>query len=419
MPALPAPAGAVLATEAPVLPPAVLARDLELRDLTDPAQGPHAVQLVLDLVVDALRRTWPSRVVLWRTHPIVSIEDNYDRLGYPPDAAARSSRYSRYVSETCMLRAHTSAMIPPLLRRLSRDAPAVADRLCVVPGITYRRDSIDRLHTGTPHQVDLWRIVDHGMTGAPLTTADLDEMIRVVVGAILPTAAVRTSASPHPYTEHGLQVDADVDGSWVEVLECGMAAPHVLAGAGLDPEQVSGLAMGLGLDRLVMLRKGVPDIRLLRADDPRITGQLLDLEPYDAVSQHPEIRRDLSIAVAADMDDELLGDKVRDALGAEADSVEAVEVLTETPYTALPNAAIERLGMDRTQKNLLVRVVLRRVDRTLTDPEANDLRDRLYAAIHEGAHQAWAADAPPGPPPTRRGRAPTTSGPPPPAPPAG
>lgn len=375
-----------------LLPPSLLARDLELRDLTDPEHGPHAVQRVVDEVVAALAQAWPTEVLLWRTHPIVSIEDNYDRLGYAPDAAARSSRYSRYVSETCMLRAHTSAMIPPLLRRLARDhgAGSIGDRLCVVPGITYRRDSIDRLHTGTPHQVDLWRIVEHGPEGQPLSTTDLDAMIRLVVGAVLPMAALRTTPSPHPYTEHGLQVDAEVRGEWVEVLECGMAAPHVLAAAGLDPTHVSGLAMGLGLDRLVMLRKGVPDIRLLRAEDPRITGQLLDLEPYTTVSSHPEMRRDLSIAVALDMDDELLGDKVRDALGPDADSIEAVEVRSEAAYDELPAAAIERLGMDATQKNLLLRVVLRRVDRTLTDAEANDLRDRIYAAVHEGTHHQWA-----------------------------
>jgi phenylalanyl-tRNA synthetase alpha chain len=404
---LPEPVLPSAAATAATLPPAVLARDLELRDLTDPRHGPHAVQLVVDAVVDALARAWSSEIVLWRTHPIVSIEDNYDRLGYAPDAAARSSRYSRYVSETCMLRAHTSAMIPPLLRRIATGAAGLpglepgADLLCVVPGITYRRDAIDRLHTGTPHQVDLWRLVARGPeqepAGQPLSAEDLDDMIRLVVGAVLPHAALRTTPSPHPYTEHGLQVDAEADGTWVEVLECGMAAPHVLAGAGLDPERVSGLAMGLGLDRLVMLRKGVPDIRLLRAEDSRITDQLRDLEPYRPVSQHPGVRRDLSIAVATEMDDELLGDKVRDALGRDADSVEAVEVLSETPYAALPAAAVERIGIQPTQKNLLVRVVLRRVDRTLTDREANELRDRIYAAIHEGARGVWASHGGAGP----------------------
>ena len=76
-----------------------------------------------------------------------------------------------------------------------------------------------------------------------------------------------------------------------------MALPDLLRENGLDPARVTGLAMGLGLDRLLMLRKGMNDIRLLRSDDPRVVEQMLDLSPYRPVSDQPAIRRDLSIAV--------------------------------------------------------------------------------------------------------------------------
>jgi len=162
----------------------------------------------------------------------------------------------------------------------------------------------------------------------------------------------------------------------------------VLADAGLA--SATGLAMGLGLDRLVMLRKGIPDIRLLRASDPRIAGQMLDLAPYRPVSTMPPAPRDLSIAIDAADDAEALGDRVRAALGPEADVVESVAVISETPYAALPAAAIARIGMSPAQKNVLVRVVLRPLDRTLTDREANALRDRIYAALHQGSTSQWA-----------------------------
>jgi phenylalanyl-tRNA synthetase alpha chain len=81
----------------------------------------------------------------------------------------------------------------------------------------------------------------------------------------------------------------------------------------LDAEQWSGLAMGLGLDRILMLRKGIDDIRLLRSVDARVTRQVLDLTPYRAVSSQPAIRRDLWIAVDADDTPEQLGDRVREA----------------------------------------------------------------------------------------------------------
>jgi phenylalanyl-tRNA synthetase alpha chain len=118
---------------------------------------------------------------------------------------------------------------------------------------------------------------------------------------------------------------------------------------------------------------------------------MLDLAPYTPVSDQPAIRRDMSIAIAADVTAEDLGDRVRTALGDQARIVEAIEVVAETPYRDLPPAAIARLGIAPDQKNALLRVVLRDLDRTLTHPEANELRDRIYAAVHDGAHHEWAS----------------------------
>jgi phenylalanyl-tRNA synthetase alpha chain len=335
---------------------------------------------MVEAITSSLVARWGCSLQVVRAHPIVSIDDNYERLAFPPDAASRDARHSRYVSETCLLRTHTSAMIPPALRGLGG---SVDDLLLACPGLVYRRDAIDRLHTGTPHQLDLWRVVDGGRSA--MATADLDEMIEAVVAAALPGAeAVRTVAAVHPYTHDGLQVDVRWQGEWVEIGECGRASPRVLQAAGL-PVSASGLAMGLGLDRLVMLRKGLPDIRLLRSADPRVTAQLGDLDtPWRAVSNHPPIRRDVSVAVGPEVDEESLGDRIRSALGEDAEAVESVEVLTSTSGSGLPAAAVARLGLLPGQRNLLVRVVLRHVDRTLTDAEANRLRDRIHAAVHEG-----------------------------------
>jgi phenylalanyl-tRNA synthetase alpha chain len=143
--------------------------------------------------------------------------------------------------------------------------------------------------------------------------------------------------------------------------------------------------MGLGLDRVLMLRKGIADIRLLRSDDARVAGQMRDLSLYRPASNQPAVVRDLSIAVAERDDAELLGDRVRDALGGDADAVEAVEMLSETAGEEVPAAAAERLGLRPGQKNVLVRVVLRRATRSLTREEANALRDRVFEALHEGS----------------------------------
>lgn len=342
-----------------------------MRDLTDPTAGPHAIQRVVDAIVDALRAAWNIPVLLHRGDPVVTIQDHYDLLRYPPDAVTRDRRYSRYVDAGRMLRAHTTAHVPALLRGLRE-----TDILLAVPGMCYRRDVIDRHHVAEPHHLDLWRVRKNG---PPLGEADLTEMISVAVGAVLPGRPVTTPVSPHPYTVDGRELYAD----GIEVGECGLAHPEVLTTAGL-PRSVTGLAMGLGLDRLTMLAKGVDDIRLLRSRDPRVAGQMADLSPYRPVSSMPPVRRDLSVAVAADTDAEVLGDRVREALGADAESLEEVAVLSETPYADLPDAARDRLGIGASQKNVLLRLVVRHPDRTLTTAEANAIRDRVYTAVHAG-----------------------------------
>jgi phenylalanyl-tRNA synthetase alpha chain len=365
----------------PTLTPDQVDQALAVRDLTDPGAGAHAVQHVVAALENALRDAWRIPVRRDPGPRVVAIADNYDRLRYPVDAITRDRRYTRYVDDQRMLRSHTTARIPALLRLLAASGPD--DLVVSVPGICYRRDAIDRTHVGEPHQIDLWRI---RRTGPPLGDADLADMVSLVVRATLPGRAWRTPPSPHPYTEQGREIYAD----GVEIGECGLAHPRVLADAGL-PATATGLAMGLGLDRLVMLAKGVDDIRLLRSTDPRIAAQMHDLSPYRPASAMPAATRDLSIAVADEVDAELLGDRVRQILGPDADAVEEVVILSQTRYAGLPASARTRMGMRAGQKNILVRLVIRDLSRTLTAAEANALRDRVYAGLHEGAAHEWAA----------------------------
>jgi phenylalanyl-tRNA synthetase alpha chain len=355
---------------------------LRLRDLTDPTEGVHCVQLVVDTIEAALTTAWSIPARRDPGERIVRIADNYDRLRYPPDAVTRDRRYSHYVDSGQMLRSHTTARIPALLDDLTRDDN---DILLSVPGICYRRDVIDRHHVGEPHQLDLWRI---RLTGPPLTGDDLEGMARVAVTSVLPGHEPSTVPNVHPYTVDGREIY--VDG--VEVGECGVAHPEVLAGAGL-PSTASGLAMGLGLDRLTMLAKGIDDIRLLRSTDGRVLAQLADLTPYRPVSRQPATWRDISVAVDGALDAEQLGDRIRGLLGPRAGAVEEVRVLGETRYEELPDSARIRMGMTPGQKNILLRLSLRDLDRTLTADEANILRDRIYAGLHEGSAHEWAGVA--------------------------
>ena len=378
-----------MSTQASIMSADAIRRALTLRDLTDPAQGPHAMQLLVDGMETALAERWGIPARRERAHPIVSIEENYDLLLVAADAVAREARYTRYLSERTVLRTHTSAMVPPLLQRLAAEPPR--DVVLSCPGIVYRRDRIDRQSVGEPHQLDLWRV---RTVGPPLDRAHLVEMIETVVEAAMPGHEWRTTPTGHSYTEGGVQIDVRDGEAWIEIGECGTAHPDVLQSSGLPVPPTSGLAMGLGLDRILMIRKGIDDIRLLRAEDPRISAQMLDLKPYRAVSAMPPARRDLSVAVASTVAPEDLGDRIRAALAEEAASVELVEVLSETPYDELPAMARRRLGIREGQKNLLIRVWIRHLERTLTDEEANRVRDRIYAAIHEGDEWTWASGDP-------------------------
>ncbi|MFC3893532.1 hypothetical protein ACFOWZ_18815 [Lentzea rhizosphaerae] len=331
---------------------------LNVRDLTDPAQGPHAMQHLIADLEAALDH--PRQV---RHHPLVPVEHNYEHLGYPADAITRDARYTRYVSETCMLRSHTTAMIPPALK----DATPDVTLLC--PGLVYRRDTVDRLHTGTPHQLDVWRISNE--------REELNDLIDRVVTTLLPGRRYRTIDAEHPYTTHGKQIDVEQDGQWVEIGECGLAARHVLK------HHPHGLAMGLGLDRILMLRKGIPDIRLLRNEDPRIATQMLDLTEYRPISRHPAAIRDISVMASANDDVETLGDRIR-ALVPE-DVVEEIEILSETRTEDLPAHVQKRLEALPGQKNVLIRVTMRAPERTLTDRETNEIRDRLLQGLRATA----------------------------------
>jgi phenylalanyl-tRNA synthetase alpha chain len=411
-----------------------LTTDLALRDHTDPGRGPHAIQLMIDEILAAVAARYSGDLRIERGDRIVQVADNYDRLGYGTDARARDARYTRYVDETRMLRSQTSALIPAVLRRLAADPRATAQAYEVTiacPGIVYRRDVIDRLHTGTPHQLDLWHLgpdspgeTDYGLAqppepsgryggipartdmtpgprptpaarskgaraavggesspGSPGRGDDLAGLIATVLGAALPGVPWRLHPAEHPYTEGGVEIEACVAGRWVEIGEGGRASRRVLRGAGLPP-YVGGLALGLGLDRLVMVRKGVPDIRALRSADPRVAGQMLDLAPWRPVSAHPPARRDVSVAMRAGVTAEEVGDLVRVSLGDDARLIEEIAVLGMTGIAELPPAARERLGIADGEVNVLLRVILRDLDGSIPGELANELRDRISAALH-------------------------------------
>lgn len=367
--------------KAMLMSPEKVKQSLAISDLTDPKNGVHAINLAVERIKSCLSgiQGWPIPDLRRSDSPISSVANDFDRLYFPMDSLSRSPVYTRYITETAMLRTHTTAMIPNILAEMKKNG--LSDYAVLCPGICYRRDVVDKRHTGEPHQMDIWRIRKRE---PKLQRQALIDLIEIVIGCVMPNAKYRANEVTHPYTINGLEVEIMVRGEWLELLECGEAHPRLLADCGLDPDEYSGLAMGIGLDRAVMLIKNIDDIRILRSEDPRIKKQMADLKPYTHVSKYPAIRQDMSIAVAMDTALEDVCETVRDVMGADASAVEEVKLVSETPYDKLPLIAIERLGIRPGQKNLLISVILRSHERSLLHEEANEIRDRLYRALHEG-----------------------------------
>ena len=131
-----------------------LERDLNIRDLSDSTQGEHAMQLLMNEVLDALTTYWSCPVTIYRESPIVTVEDNYDRLGIDKESILRSEVYTRYVDDNHVLRTMASTMVPRGLQSIKDKINP--KRLLACVGLVYRRDHIDRIHSGVHHQMDLW-----------------------------------------------------------------------------------------------------------------------------------------------------------------------------------------------------------------------------------------------------------------------
>ena len=354
---------------------------LELNDLTELKHPAHAIGLLLDEVLEGLKaRGWPDAQVL-RGPRIVSAQENYGLLGYDPAEVTLGSEHTRWVDEHSLLRTQTTSQIPKALQQAAQNRKAGELILLAAPGITFRRDSRDRWHCAEPHQMDIWVLGDPQLS----TREHLLRLVADILECSVPGMSWIYQSSPHHYTEGGIEVNLLLDKQPIEVLECGCIARSLLQRLGVDPAKHGGLALGMGLDRLTMLRKGIPDIRLLRDPNERVQAQLHDLLPWKAVSRLPSISRDISLAVTPGLSEEVLTEKMLLAAGDNAAWIEEMHIKGRWAMADLPEQAIERLGLLPGQENVLLRVVLRDCSRSITTLEANALYERIQSALHEGA----------------------------------
>lgn len=362
---------------------AVLDRYLAVQDLTQAAE-PHAVKLLYQKIETYMRTAHPnSEVIVYRQKPIVAVEDNYDKLLIGKDNISRSSTYTHYADNSHILRTHTSAHMPQILEDLAKRNDW-NDVVVLLPGLAYRRDVTDKTHLGVLHQLDMWRVIKNNPQKPAIVKNDLLDVVNGIASVAAPGWKLRIVDNPHPYTKQGIEVNAVKDGRDIEILECGLTSDQLLLNSGLDPHKYSGWALGMGLDRLTMTLKSIPDIRYLRSTNPNIAKQMIDLSPYNEVSHQPSIKRDMSYSVPKNYVEEDINEDIRNALGDDMNILESVEVLSETQSEALPENIRERLGCSPDQKNVLARVTLRHLERTITNAEANEIYTKVYSKINYG-----------------------------------
>lgn len=353
---------------------------LNLRDLSEPHADPHAINLMVGRIIEGLEeRGWP-KASIQRGPRLVTAQENYGLLGYDSNEITLGSAHTRWVHENTLLRTQTTSLIPGTLQRAASTRKPGELVVIAAPGITYRRDERDKLHCAEPHQMDVWVLGDPDLA----TSENLLRLVTDILDAAIPGHTWTYQSSPHHYTECGIEVNVVHPDKPVEVLECGLMAKSLLTRLGIDPQLHGGLALGMGLDRLVMLCKGVPDIRLLRDTDTRIAKQMLDLSPWRPVSKQPATQRDLSLAVNAGYSIEALTERVLCSAKERQRWIETVEVINRWSYDDVPEKARARLGLLPGQENILLRVVLRDWANSIGKEDGNALYTTLQDALHEG-----------------------------------
>ncbi|MEG0773164.1 phenylalanine--tRNA ligase subunit alpha [Clostridium sp.] len=229
----------------------------------------------LDLTLEKINEIFLSMGFSIEEGPEVEYDYyNFEALNIPKDHPARGEQDTFYINDNMVLRTQTS---PIQVRTMENQKPPIK---MIAPGKVYRSDAVDATHSPIFYQIE-GLVVDKDITFADLK-GTLEMFTQKMFGD-----EMKTKFRPHhfPFTEPSAELDATCfvckgegckvckGSGWIELLGCGMVHPDVLRNCGIDPEVYSGFAFGFGLDRMVMQKYGIDDIRLLYESDMRFLDQ--------------------------------------------------------------------------------------------------------------------------------------------------
>ncbi|MDP3763244.1 MAG: hypothetical protein Q8Q92_01125 [bacterium] len=295
---------------------------------------------------------------------IISTEILFDLFNMPPGHPARSRSDTYYVDDNYVLRTHDTVFWYYYLNH-----PSIKEKIknnesfgAICFGKVYRKDEIDRRHMNVFHQIG-------GLFLSPdsereVTPDDLKEVLSEIARAIFGNdVKFRFYDHTFPYTDPSFEMEAEINGVWIEMLGSGLPRKSVLSNFGLS--DYNGWAFGFGLERLAIASMELPDIRLLWSEDKRVKNQLKLGNKFKEVSKFPPVMRDISFVVDKNFIPNDYFDVIRDIGG---DLIEQVELLDK-----YENAG--KFGEGKLSYTF--RITYRSLERTLTNAEVNALHGKL------------------------------------------
>lgn len=336
-------------------------RLLKLPDLTKKENSP--VKILFDQIIKLPRFKDFDLVDFPK---IITVEQDFDLLNTPKDHPSRRETDTYYINDSYLLRTQMTAFWSfylkdqEVLKRLETEGQIAA----LAPGIVYRKDEIDRHHFPAFHQIDGLLICKKDKK-----IIDQQELKNVQIdlakGIFGDDIEYKFLDDDFPYTVQSLEMDIMFNGDWLEVNGAGLVNPICLKTFGIDPEKYNGWAFGFG-ERLAMIKMGIPDIRILWSDDPRITSQFKDINSkYKEVSKYPETSRDISFIIDKNINLNNYYEIVRDFA---ENLIQEVKLIDEFENE-------EKFGKDK--KSYTFRITYCSPERTLTSEEVNIIQEKI------------------------------------------
>jgi len=233
--------------------------------------------------------------------------------------------------------------------------------------LVYRKDEIDRKHFPAFHQIDGLLICRKDKK--IITLDDLKEVEVEMTKSIFGDGVeYRFLVDSFPFTDPSVQIEIKFGDDWMEILGSGLVHTQVLRNLNIDPEIYNGWAFGIGIERLAMVKMGIPDIRVFWSEDPRITSQFKNINSkFKEVSKYPEISRDISFIIDKKINLNNYYEIVRDCA---ENLIEEVRLIDEYEDE-------KKFGQDK--KSYTFRIIYRSHERTLTNEEVNKIQAEIVA----------------------------------------